>query len=164
MAIVKGQIAPDFSLFDTEKQKVSLGDFKGKNVIILFFPLAFTSVCTAELCHMSADINRYNNANVQILGISVDSLFTLAKFKSEQNIVFPLLSDFNKEASTAYNCLYNNWLFDMKGISKRAAFVLDTNGVIRYGEVLEDANNQVSFEGINKAVEQLDHVKLLETV
>ena len=105
MPVQIGQKAIPFSLFDTDKNKVNLEDYKGKNVLILFFPLAFTSVCTKELCSIRDGISFYNNVNAQVLGISVDSLFTLNKLKEEQNLNFPLLSDFNKEASEAYGAL-----------------------------------------------------------
>ncbi|MCC6760333.1 MAG: redoxin domain-containing protein, partial [Chitinophagaceae bacterium] len=99
MAVTVGQAAPNFTLFNTEKQPVSLEQYKGKNVLILFFPLAFTGVCTTELCNIRDNIGVYNNANAEVLGISVDSLFTLGKFKEEQNLNFQLLSDFNKDTA-----------------------------------------------------------------
>lgn len=92
MSISIGQAAPNFTLFDTDKKPVSLADFKGQNVVVLFFPLAFTGVCTAELCNIRDNIATYNNANATVLGISVDSLFTLGKFKEEQKLNFSLLS------------------------------------------------------------------------
>ena len=122
MKIEAGQAAPDFKLYDSEKNQVALSDLKGKNVLLLFFPQAFTGVCTKELCGVRDDIARYSNANAQVLGISVDSIFTLAKFKEEQGYNFPLLSDFNKEVSEAYGCLYETFVFDMKGVSRRSAF------------------------------------------
>ena len=91
-----GDKAPAFTLFSSDKKEVKLEDFQGQNVVLLFFPLAFTSVCTTELCTMRDDIAYYQGLNAQILGISVDSVFTLAKFKDEQHLNFPLLSDFNK--------------------------------------------------------------------
>jgi glutaredoxin-dependent peroxiredoxin len=102
MSLQKGDKAPDFKLYNSEKQEVSLSDFKGKNVVVLFFPLAFTGVCTAELCEMRDNISSYSNLSAEILAISVDSLFTLEKFKAEQKLPFNLLSDFNKETSSAY--------------------------------------------------------------
>ena len=90
MSISIGQAAPNFTLFDTDKKPVSLADFKGQNVVVLFFPLAFTGVCTAELCNIRDNIATYNNANATVLGISVDSLFTLGKFKEEQKLNFSL--------------------------------------------------------------------------
>jgi peroxiredoxin len=157
MALTTGQQAPDFSLFDSDKQPVSLADFKGqKNVLLLFFPLAFTSVCTAELCGVRDDIARYSNANAQTLGISVDSVFTLAKFKEEQGYNFPLLSDFNKDASASYDTLYESFSpMKMHGVGKRSAFIIDREGVIQYAEVLESAGDVPNFEAINAKLESL---------
>lgn len=150
-----GQAAPDFSLFSSEKTKVGLQDFKGKNVLLLFFPQAFTSVCTAELCSVRDNMQQYANLNVQALGISVDSVFTLAKFKEEQQYNFPLLSDFNKEVSGAYGSLYADWILDMKGVSKRSAFLIDGEGVIRYAEVLDNPGEQPNFQAIQEAISAL---------
>jgi glutaredoxin-dependent peroxiredoxin len=156
MSIKTGQQAPDFSLYDSDKKKVSLGDYKDKNVLLLFFPQAFTGTCTKELCSTRDNIAKYNQANAQVLGISVDSIFTLAKYKEEQQLNFPLLSDFNKETSTAYGALYDNFVFDMKGVSKRSAFVLDKNGIVRYAEVLENAGDLPNFDAIQKTLESLN--------
>lgn len=154
MSIQVGQQAPDFTLFDSDKNKVSLSDFKGKeNVLVLFFPQAFTGVCTAELCGVRDDIARYNNSNVKVLGISVDSVFTLDKFKKEQGYNFPLLSDFNKVASNAYASIYESFTdMDMKGVSKRSAFLIDKQGVIQYAEVLEKASDVPNFDAINSKI------------
>ena len=141
MAVQTGQAAPDFSLFASDKQEVTLSEQKGKNIVLLFFPMAFTSVCTAELCNVRDNYDMYNKLNAQVYGISVDSPFTLAEFKKQQNLNFPLLSDFNKEASNAYGAMYETFAMGMKGVSKRAAFVIDTEGVVQYAEVLEDAGN-----------------------
>ncbi len=156
MAIEIGKAAPEFSLFDTDKNKVNLHDLKGKNVLLLFFPQAFTGVCTKELCAVRDDIGRYNNANAQVIGISVDSVITLKKFKEDQHYNFLLLSDFNKEASAAYDSLYNDWILEMKGVSKRSAFVIDGEGIIRYAEVLEAAGELPNFEAINQLLASLD--------
>ena len=156
MKIEVGQKAPLFTLNDTDKKAVSLADYKGKNVLVLFFPLAFTGTCTAELCATRDDIASYNNTNAQVLAISVDSLFTLGKFKAEQNLNFPLLSDFNKEASTAYDALYAEFVLGMKGVSKRSAFVIDKDGVVRYAEVLEDAGQLPNFIAIKEVLAKLN--------
>lgn len=150
-----GDKAPNFSLFNTEKQKISLSDYKGQPVVVLFFPLAFTSVCTAELCTMRDDIAFYQNLNATIIGISVDSLFTLAKFKEEQKLNFDLLSDFNKEAAQEYGALFEQFVFDMAGVAKRAAFVVDKNGNLAYAEVLESAGDLPNFEAIKSALNSL---------
>ncbi len=155
MKIEIGQKAPAFSLYDSQKNKVNLEDFAGKNVLLLFFPLAFTGVCTAELCSVRDHIGLYNNADAQVLGISIDSLFTLNKFKEEQQLNFPLLSDFNKMVSEQYDCLYPVFGFDMKGVSKRSAFVIDRRGIIRYTEVLENAGELPDFESVNKMLDSL---------
>lgn len=152
MSLKVGDIAPDFKLYSSEKQEVSLSDFKGKNVVVLFFPLAFTGVCTTELCNVRDDISNYKNLNAEVLGVSVDSLFTLEKFKAEQNLPFKLLSDFNKEASAAYGALYDDFVLGMKGVSKRSAFVVDIEGKIAYAEVLEDAGNVPDFNAVKAAL------------
>lgn len=155
MVIQTGQQAPDFSLYDTDKQEVTLSSLRGKNVVLLFFPLAFTSVCTAELCSVRDNYDQYDRLNAQVFGISVDSAFTLKAFKKEQQLNFPLLSDFNKTASTAYDVLYEQFALGMKGVSKRAAFVIDREGVIRYAEVLEDAGRQPDFNAIKNTLENI---------
>lgn len=155
MSIAIGTKAPAFSLNDTEKKKVTLEDFKGQNLVILFFPLAFTSVCTAELCSVRDTLATYNGLNTAVVGISVDSPFTLGKFKAEQNLNFPLLSDFNKEASQAYGAYYENFVLDLKGVSKRAAFVVDKEGTVQYAQVLESAGDLPDFEAIKKTLADL---------
>ena len=155
MSLQVGQQAPSFTLPDTDRNQVSLADFSGKNVVLLFFPMAFTGVCTTELCNVRDNIALYNNANAQVLGISVDSPFTLAKFKEEQKLNFPLLSDFNKEVSAAYGSFYDVFIGWMKGVSKRSAFVIDGAGVVRYAEVLESAGDLPNFEAINSTLASL---------
>jgi len=156
MMIEIGQEAPKFTLHDTDKEKVSLSDFAGKNVLLLFFPQAFTNVCTKELCSVRDDISRYSNVNAQVFGISVDSVFTLKKYKEEQQYNFPLLSDFNKEASAAYGSLYTEWILEMKGVSKRSAFIVDKQGKIAYAEVLQRAGDMPNFEAINQKLDDLN--------
>lgn len=155
MKIEIGQTAPDFTLHDTERNQVSLHDQKGKNVLLLFFPLAFTGVCTKELCSVRDNIAAYNSANATVFGISVDSPMTLAKFKEEQGLNFPLLSDFNKETSAAYGALYDSFIGWMKGVSKRSAFLIDKDGIVRYAEVLENAGELPNFSGIQSALAAL---------
>ncbi|MCM5529045.1 redoxin domain-containing protein [Parasegetibacter sp. NRK P23] len=157
MAIQTGQPAPAISLYDTDKNKVNLADLKGNNVVIVFFPLAFTSVCTAELCSIRDSISTYNSADAKVLGISVDSVFTLGKFKEEQQLNFPLLSDFNKEASKAFDVLYETFpAFEMAGVSKRAAFVIDKEGVIRYAEVCPTPGDLPDFNAIQETLAKLN--------
>ena len=140
-----GEAAPDFSLFDHDKNIMTLSAEKISNVLLLFFPLAFTSVCTKELCSVRDDLKMYERLNVKPFGISVDSLYSLKKFREEQHLNFPLLSDFNKEVSTLYGCLYNEFSYGMKGVSKRSAFLIDKQGIVQYAEVLENAGEQPNF-------------------
>jgi peroxiredoxin len=155
MALTIGQAAPAFKLFNSEKEEVSLSSFLGKKVIIHFFPQAFTGVCTTQLCTMRDNLNYYTDLNAVVLGISVDSVFSLGKFKEEQNYNFSLLSDFNKEVSKAYDAIYDSWILNMNGVSKRAAFVIDTNGLVQYAEVLESAGDLPNFEAIKACVAQI---------
>ncbi len=157
MSLQIGNQAPAFTLHTSINETISLSDFAGeKNVLILFFPQAFTGVCTKELCAIRDDISRYQNTNAQVLGISVDSVFTLAKFKEEQQLNFPLLSDFNKEVSTAYHSIYESFTgMNMKGVSKRSAFLVDKAGIIQYAEVLESAGDIPNFEAINECIARL---------
>lgn len=154
-AIQVGQQAPDFTLYNSEKQKVTLSDYKGKNVLLLFFPQAFTGTCTKELCSMRDNIALYNQANAQVFGISVDSIFTLARYKEDQQLNFPLLSDFNKNVSSEYGTIYDTFVFDMHGVSKRSAFLVDKAGIIRYAEVLETASDLPDFTTIQKTLDSL---------
>jgi glutaredoxin-dependent peroxiredoxin len=156
MKIEIGQKAPNFTLHDSDKNKVTLSDLKGHNVLLLFFPQAFTGVCTKELCSIRDNIAVYNNANAKVLGISVDSVFTLNKFKEDQQYNFPLLSDFNKEVSNQYDSIYHDWILDMKGVSKRSAFVIDKEGVVQYAEVLESAGDVPNFEKIRDVLAGLN--------
>lgn len=150
-----GQPAPEFTLFSSDKKEVSLKQYEGKNLVLLFFPMAFTSVCTAELCEMRDNIATYQGLNAEIAAISVDSPFTLAKFKEEQALPFPLLSDFNKEISTAYGSLYDTFVMNMKGVSKRSAFVIDSTGTLQYAEVLENAGEVPNFEAVRETLNNL---------
>lgn len=156
MSIEIGQAAPDFMLYDSDKKQVTLSELKGQPVLLLFFPLAFTSVCTAELCSVRDNIGWYNSINAKVFGISVDALQTLAKFKQDQQLNFTLLSDFNKEVSSAYGSIYETFGYNMKGVSKRSAFVIDKEGIVRYAEVLENAGEVPNFEKIKAALEGLN--------
>lgn len=150
-----GDRAPEFSLIDQDKQSVSLSSFKGQNVLLLFFPAAFSATCTEELCSVRDDLGRYSALDVQPIGISVDLPFTLARYREEQRLPFPLLSDFNKEVSRAYGALYEEWIWGLKGVSKRAVFVIDRDGIVRYSEILEDAREVPDFNKVKAALEEL---------
>jgi peroxiredoxin len=157
MTLKKGDKAPDFTLFNTEKNPVSLTDYKGKNLIVHFFPLAFTGVCTKQLCTVRDAISMYKNDSADVVAISIDSIFTLGKFKEEQNLSFDLLSDFNKDVSAAYGSMFETFpAFGMKGVSKRSAFVIDKEGVIQYAEVLESPGDLPNFDAINATLVELN--------
>ena len=151
-----GDTAPNFTLRTTDKSEVSLESYKGKNVVLLFFPLAFTGNCTTELCSMRDDIASYEGLNAQILAMSVDSLFVLDKFREVEGYNFPLLSDFNKTVARAYGTLYEDFVLGMKGVAKRSAFVIDKEGVIRYAEVLESAGDLPNFEAVKETLAALN--------
>ena len=154
MKLQQGDSAPDFTLLDSDKNEIKLSTLKGKNIVLLFFPLAFTSTCTAELCATRDDIASYNNLNALVFGISVDSRFVLAKYKEEQQLNFPLLSDFNKTVSASYGCIYDTFI-GMHGVSKRSAFVIDGNGIVKYAEVLESAGDLPNFVEIKNCLASL---------
>ena len=155
MSVNIGDVAPDFTLMSSEKEQIKLSNYEGKNVVLLFFPLAFTGVCTTELCNMRDDIASYNNLDAEIIGVSVDSFFTLGKFKEEQKLNFTLISDFNKEVSRSYGAYYEEF-FGMRGVSKRSAFVIDKAGKIQYAEVLEDAGELPNFVKVKETLTSLN--------
>lgn len=151
-----GDKAPDFALRATDKSLIKLSEQRGKNVVILFFPFAFTSVCTKQLCYMRDSLAQYEKLDATILAISVDSPYTLAKWKEEQGFTFQLLSDFNKTASKKYDSLYKEFGLGLKGVSKRSAFVVDKSGVIRYAEVLENAGELPNFAALESVLKSLN--------
>ncbi|MCX2485998.1 redoxin domain-containing protein [Pedobacter sp. MR2016-24] len=153
MALKAGDQAPDFKLYSSELKEVSLSDYRGKKLVLQFFPMAFTGVCTTQLCTMRDSFGFYEGMDAAVLGISVDSPFTLAKFKEDQFYQFPLLSDFNKEMSQAYDAFYEEFAFNLKGVSKRSAFVINEEGKIVYAEVLESAGDLPDFDAIKKIIE-----------
>lgn len=157
MSNLIGKPAPAFTLYDTEKKAVSLADFNGKNVVVLFFPLAFTGVCTTELCNVRDNIALYNNTNAVVLGVSVDSAFTLGKFKEEQKLNFSLLSDWNKTAAKAFGVLYDVFpALEMQGVAKRSAFVIDKEGVVQYEEVCATPGDLPDFAAIQQTLNKLN--------
>jgi glutaredoxin-dependent peroxiredoxin len=151
-----GDKAPTFKLRSSDKSQVSLSSFKGKNIVLLFVPAAFTGVCTKELCSMRDGLKDFEKLNAQIIAISVDSIFALDKWKAEENYNFPLLSDFNKIVSKKYGAFYKEFVFEMKGVSKRSAFVIDKEGIIRYAEVLDNAGEVPDFNAVKKVLEELN--------
>ena len=150
-----GSAAPDFSLPPAPgPDRVALSDHAGRPVVLLFFPLAFSGVCTAELCAVVEDWSRWDEVDAQVLGISVDSPFVNRKFAEDTGVPFPLLSDFNREAAEAYGVLYPDF-FGLKGVAKRSAFVVDPSGTVTWGWVTEDADVLPPFDEILAAVRSL---------
>ena len=147
MAADVGTKAPDFTLTSHERQPVSLSQQRGKPVVLAFFPAAFSSVCEKELCTFRDSMAQLGKADAQVYGISVDTFFTLKAFHDQQRLTFPLLSDFNKQVIRDYGA-FNEDMIGLKGIAKRAVFVLDKNGVVRHREVLEDARNEPNYDKI----------------
>ena len=158
MSVNVGDQAPDFTLkrkTDDGLDDVSLADYRGKqNVVLLFVPLAFTSVCTDELCSVSGGLNEYEGLNAQVLGISVDSPFAQEAWAKDSSIALPLLSDFNKEVCGAYGCRYED-LLGFKGVAKRSAFVIDKDGVVRFVSVSEDAGLVPDFDAVKACLNDL---------
>ena len=147
MAADVGSKAPDFTLTNQDRQPVTLSEQRGKPVVLAFFPAAFSSVCQKELCTFRDSMGRLGEAKAQVFGISVDTFFTLKAFHDQQKFSFPLLSDFNKEAIRDYG-VFNEDMIGLKGIAKRAVFVIDKDGVVRHREVLEDARNEPDYEKV----------------
>ncbi len=150
-----GDKAPDFTLQTSELDKITLSTFEGdKNVLLLFFPLAFSGVCTDEMCGVRDNMKIYDSLNAKVIGVSVDSAFSLREFKKTQNLNFTLASDFNKETAKAYDTLYDEF-FGNRGVAKRSAFVIDREGIIKYAAVSDDASVIPDFTSISKVLEEL---------
>jgi peroxiredoxin len=147
MSVDVGSKAPDFTLTNQDRQPVKLSDQRGKPVVLAFFPAAFSSVCTKELCTFRDSMAQLNAIQAQVYGISVDTFFTLKAFHDQQHYNFPLLSDFNKQVIRDYG-VYNEDMIGLKGIAKRAVFVLDKEGVVRHKEVLDDARNEPNYDKV----------------
>jgi peroxiredoxin len=157
MAVDVGTKAPDFTLKDQERRDVTLSAQKGHPLVLAFFPGAFSSVCTKELCTVRDALggaSKLSKSGAQVFGISVDTFFTLKAFHDQQQLPFPLLSDFNKDVIRAYG-VFNEDMIGLKGIAKRAVFVIDKDGVVRYREILDDARNEPDYEKLYAAVGSL---------
>ncbi len=155
MSATVGSKAPDFTLMNENREPVTLSSQKGHPVVLAFFPAAFSGVCTKELCTFRDSMAKLNNAKAQVFGVSVDTFFTLAAFKKDQNLNFPLLSDFNKDVIQAYG-VYNPDMIGLKGIAKRSTFVIDKDGIIRHAEVLDDARNEPNYDKVFETLSKLN--------
>ena len=156
MAAEVGQQAPEFELLDTGKEARKLSDYKGKNVVLAFYPGAFTGVCTTEMCTFRDRFDSFNSMNAQVLGISVDVFFSQKAFSDANNLNFPLLSDYKREAVNAYGVALPNFAgMDGYTASERAVFVIDKEGVIRYKWVGENPGKEPDYDEVQKQVDQL---------
>jgi peroxiredoxin len=153
MSVDVGSKAPDFTLPNQDRQPISLRDLTAKGPVVLaFFPAAFSSTCTKELCTFRDQLGPLNHlVKAQVVGVSVDSPFALKAFANAERLQFPLLSDFNKEAIRAYDVV-NADMIGLKDIAKRSVFVIDRDGTVRYREVLDDARNEPNYERLNGAL------------
>jgi len=155
MAVQVGQEAPDFTLKNTDMEDVTLSSFRGdKNVVLLFVPLAFTGVCTQELCSVRDNLNNYANLDAEVFGLSVDSPFSQKAWKEREGLNFALLSDFNREVVQAYGATFGD-SFPFHGVAKRSAFVIDKAGVLQYVEILDKASDLPDFDKINDTLQGL---------
>jgi peroxiredoxin len=154
MSATVGSPAPDFTLPNQDRQPVALGGLRGKNVVLAFFPAAFTSVCQKELCYFRDQLASLNSANATVLGISVDTPFTLKEFSKQNTLSFDLLSDFNKDAITAYDVV-NPDMLGLKGISRRAVFVVDGEGTIRHREVTASPGDEPNYQAVHEALARI---------
>jgi len=150
-----GDEAPDFTLFTGDETSWRLSQHRDSPVVLLFFPGAFTSVCTSELTTISTDYEAFGDAHV--VGISTDSPFVLSEFRSVYEIDFPLLSDHDAEVSARYGTKYDQNFTDMAldRIAKRSVFVMDREGVVQYAEVLDNAGRHPDFEEIDQTLRHL---------
>ena len=155
MALKVGDKAPDFKLFNQDGEPVSLSDYKGKKVVVLFFPAANTGVCTKEMCTFRDDLKEFEKMDAQVLGISVDTHYSLKMFQEKNNYNFPLLSDFNKKVIIDYDVVLDVFApgkFDYQKVAKRSAFVVDGTGTLKYVEVLASPGDEPNYEAIKKAL------------
>ena len=155
MAIQVGDKAPAFTLKNAAMEDVRLEDFSGQTALLLFVPLAFTGVCTEEVCQMSAEVNAYAELGARVMAISVDSPFSLKAWADKEGIAIPLLSDFNKEVSAAYGAQFED-LLGFKGVAKRSAFVVDGGGIVRYAWVSDDPKVLPDFAAIKACLQSLN--------
>jgi len=163
MALKVGDKAPDFELTTKaaegpKKLKLS-ANFGRKNTVLLFFPMAFTGVCTKEMCEVSQGMNAYSSLNAEVWGISGDNPFAQASWAEKEKITVPLLADYEHKVTHAYGIAYDSFLpqknLGMGGVARRSAFVIDKQGVIRYAESSEDPGQLPNFDKIKTTLAQL---------
>jgi peroxiredoxin len=155
MALAVGSKAPAFKLYNTDRKEISSADLAGKTIVLQFFPAAFTSVCTAQMCSSRDELSFYNDLGATVFGISVDMPFTLKEYKEKYNINFDLLSDFNKRTIHEYEMYHCNFSCDIKGVAKRGVVVIDKNGVVAYSEETANPGTQVNFAALKDALSKI---------
>lgn len=157
MAADVGQKAPQFTLVGMDLKPVSLGNFAGKNVVLAFYPAAFTGVCEKEMCTFRDRLNDFVGANTAVLGVSVDSPFANKEFAAKNGLNFPLLSDIGREVIKAYDVVFND-LAGVKGytVAKRSVVVIDRSGTIRYKWVAPEPKVEPNYEEVAAAVKRLN--------
>ena len=152
-----GQRAPDFELFDNDKTPTKLSDSTGKNVVLAFFPGAFTGVCTTEMCTFRDRSDSFNSMNAQVYGISVDAIFSQKAFSDANNLNFPLLSDYKREVGAAYGVSLTNFAgMDGYTASERAVFVIDKEGVVRFKWGGENPGKEPDYDEVQREVDKLN--------
>ena len=156
MAVEVGQKAPEFTLHDADREQRSLSEFQGKNVVLAFYPGAFTGVCTTEMCNFRDRMSDFNSLNAQVLGISVDGAFSQKVFSDQNNLNFPLLSDFARQVVNQYDVALPNFAgMDGYVAAQRAVFVVDKEGVVRYRWIAPDPGVEPDYDEVKQAVEGL---------
>ena len=152
MSVEVGAKAPDFTLPNQDRENVTLSEqLKSGPVVLAFFPAAFSSVCTTEMCTFRDSSPDLGKINAKVLGISTDTFFALKAWGDQQKLSMPLLSDFNKDVIRQYGVV-NPDMIGLKDISKRAVFVIGRDGTVKHREVLDDARNEPNYEQINRAL------------
>ena len=150
------EIAPDFNLKNTDKNDIALSSYKGKTVVLAFYPGAFTGVCDTEMCSLRDSMNSFNDLNATVLGISVDSPWANAEFAKKYEINFNLLSDYNRDVSKAYDMIFNG-LGGLEGYecSNRGVIIIDGEGLIQYRWVAENPGVEPNYSEIIEKVKSL---------
>ncbi len=152
MSVAVGSKAPDFTLLNQDREPVTLSrELEKGPVVLAFFPAAFSSVCEKELCTFRDSMATLASTRAQVLGVSVDTFFTLKAWSNQQRFGFHLLSDFNKEVIRSYDVV-NPDMIGLKGIAKRAVFVINPDGIVRHHEVLEDARNEPDYARVQETL------------
>jgi len=153
MSINTGDKVADFKLYDTERKERSLSEFLGQKTILVFYPGAFTGVCTTEMCRMQDSLSLFNSANAKVVGISVDSPFANKAFADANKITYPLLSDLDRKVSKQISGLYDAFAH-VPGYtaSKRSVFILDKDAVVKYRWSTDNPGTEPPYEEIEKAL------------